>query len=375
MAFGAPNSIDDYRRRMMALNQALDGPEQQQSSSTTVRMDNNPITQDYLTGPTREPELNHQFVQPENRWWADTDLNNDRGSTLRTPQTLQTAPDPRQPAGGGTGQPGTPGSTTPITVPFDRPSSAADLRIAGFDTGRAQDPSKSAKDLFLQIMQRTGYMPTTFADAEAFARSVLVPEFAKGGYNVFDVNKDKIRIGTRENPGGEWVDWLVNAGGDPSTISAAWQSDTPGAGINTDASGLTPLMAAQQGGGGSSSTTAFLPMDANQGPLPTVGIEGESAQRLGLTPEQMMEQLALQTVLGGDLGGLGGGKNDITLEDAQARIAHAYETFLGRTPSAAEIGQHLSNQGWRPGHRFVGAQGLNYILDQIARSPEGRRGY
>ena len=123
-------------------------------------------------------------------------------------------------------------------------SGATAGRYSGFDTQRAQDPSKSAKDAFLQAANASGSMPSTKEEAEAWFNQYVKAELEAAGYQVDWVDGDKAFVRTRENPGGEEIDFLINAGGENPQLG--WQSNM--AGMTTgDGSG------ADTGGGGSAS--------------------------------------------------------------------------------------------------------------------------
>jgi len=102
-----------------------------------------------------------------------------------------------------------------------------------------RDPNKSAKYALNDIVTRLRAQgiadPTDHTQAEAYAKQYLAPEYQKLGYTVSGIDRDKFTIGTRENPGGELIDWLVNAGG--SNPEFGWQSHHQGQSANPGAGG------------------------------------------------------------------------------------------------------------------------------------------
>lgn len=105
-------------------------------------------------------------------------------------------------------------------------SGATAGKYSGFDTQRAQDPSKSAKDAFLQSATASGSMPSTKADAEAWFNQYIKGDLEAKGYKVYSVTGDKAIVGTTENPGGEEIDFLIGADGDNPQLG--WQSNMAG---------------------------------------------------------------------------------------------------------------------------------------------------
>lgn len=118
----------------------------------------------------------------------------------------------------------------------------------GFDFDQAEsnrDVNKSAKYAFAQLTGMSGVpMPRTKQEAESYALQYIVPGMEQLGYKVHQVVGDKMFISTRENPNGEWVDFLKNADGENPEF--AWQSEGPGG-----AGGGDPLSNAILGQGGS----------------------------------------------------------------------------------------------------------------------------
>lgn len=100
----------------------------------------------------------------------------------------------------------------------------------GFDFNQAasnRDTGKSAKYAFADATtqaaaQGAGNLWETKAGAQQFAEQYVKPYMEARGYTVYEIIGDKMRIGTRENPAGEWIDFVVNAGGDNPAL--AWQA-------------------------------------------------------------------------------------------------------------------------------------------------------
>jgi hypothetical protein len=122
--------------------------------------------------------------------------------------------------------------------------------FAGFDFARAQDPSKSAKDAFAGLAGNASWLPQSKEDAERWFREFILQGLLDQGYQVYGVTGDQARIGTRENPGGETIDFLQNAGG--ANPMLAWQSNMAG-GPNVSTGGTA--------GGAFSQTGAMQGMD------------------------------------------------------------------------------------------------------------------
>lgn len=56
---------------------------------------------------------------------------------------------------------------------------------------------------------------------------------------------------------------------------------------------------------------------------------------------------------------------DFSLADAKSIISNAYQQELGRPASQQDVDTHLQNIGWKPGHKWVGEQGMVQILNSI----------
>jgi hypothetical protein len=65
-------------------------------------------------------------------------------------------------------------------------------KFEGFDLGRAQDPSKSAKDAFAMLAAKSGSVPATKAEAETWFNSKIKSEFEALGHKVNWVSGDKM---------------------------------------------------------------------------------------------------------------------------------------------------------------------------------------
>lgn len=142
--------------------------------------------------------------------------------------------------GGSTGGGGGGGGSTSSSQPF-APSGpiapAGHLRFAGFDLQRNLDPTKSAKDTFYMAAQRATWMPKTHEEAAKWFEEFIKGPLEQMGYRVLRVDRDKALVATRENPGGEWIDFLIDAGGVNPTLG--WQSFGPYAGGMTTGGGTT----------------------------------------------------------------------------------------------------------------------------------------
>jgi len=124
----------------------------------------------------------------------------------------------------GIGAPSAPAAFTgggaPVFTGFDAQKLAAPLKLG--DDGRP----KSAKYTFAQLAQQSGSMPKSKAEAEAWFNANIRGGLEAAGFKVGEVKGDRAFIHTRENPQGEWVDFVQGAAsGDPKL---AWQPDAPG---------------------------------------------------------------------------------------------------------------------------------------------------
>lgn len=137
--------------------------------------------------------------------------------------------------------PEAPGSVTPPPSPSTSPAAtppvtnAGQNRYAGFDTQRAQDPSKSAKDAFYAATQKAPPMPQDKAGSEAWFNQYIKQALIDSGYQVDWVRGDKAYVRTRENPGGEVIDF--NQGADSDASSVAWQSSVNDPSISAEGGG------------------------------------------------------------------------------------------------------------------------------------------
>lgn len=154
--------------------------------------------------------------------------------------------------------------------------------FTGFNFQRPQDPTKSAKDTFGAAAQASGQMPTNHADAAAWFSQYAQPALEAQGYKVYEVQGDKARVGTREDPAGSnWVDFLQNSGG--SNPAFQWHLDAvPEAAIAQALSAPSPLdpglgqfnsTAIQQAlGEGTRSPGKIGPLSRNAGEGEVVGV-------------------------------------------------------------------------------------------------------
>lgn len=133
----------------------------------------------------------------------------------------------------------------PVFTGFDNSKLAAPLVL------QPDGQPKSAKYTFAKLAQDSGAMPRTKAEAEQWFNTKIKPGMEAAGFQVDQVKGDSAFIHTRENPQGEWVDFLRGAGSDDKSYQAlAWQSQGPGnapaAGAASGASGATDASAMLQ---------------------------------------------------------------------------------------------------------------------------------
>lgn len=126
-----------------------------------------------------------------------------------------------------------PPSTSPAATP--PAANAGQNRYAGFDTQRAQDPTTSAKDAFYAATQKAPPMPQDKAGSEAWFNQYIKQALIDSGYQVDWVRGDKAYVRTRENPGGEVIDF--NQGADSDASSVAWQSSVNDPSISAEGGG------------------------------------------------------------------------------------------------------------------------------------------
>lgn len=187
----------------------------------------------------------------------------------------------------GTGSTGTAGSSGTAGA-----AGATSGRYTGFDTARAQDPSTSAKDAFLAASQASGSMPSSKDDAESWFNQYIKQALVEAGYQVDQVVGDKAYVRTRENPGGEWIDFLQNAGGENPMIQ--WHSSvndpSVSAGMTAPAGGGTTL-----GGGTGAASSGIL---GNTGVLDDINAAVEQMLGEGMNYEDIMALLQSGTATG-----------------------------------------------------------------------------
>src|SRR3990167_7493458 len=66
------------------------------------------------------------------------------------------------------------------------------------------------------------------------------------------------------------------------------------------------------------------------------------------------------------------GQTDYRVEDAREILADVYYQALGREASQQEIDAHLRNQGWDGQSRWIGADGLTFVVNEILKSDEAK---
>ena len=170
--------------------------------------------------PAEQAEVQALYRQNLNRDAGPDDFYTHRGNTVAgIEQAILASPEYQaRPAGASTGY--TPTGTAAPPLPDGYGGQG--LAWGGFDMQRAQSPGTSAKDTMLHYGSLATWMPKTKAEAEQWWNEFIAPGMAAQGYKVHWVKGDKAFVSTRENPGGEEIDFLVNAGGNNPQL--AWQS-------------------------------------------------------------------------------------------------------------------------------------------------------
>ncbi|MBL8140574.1 MAG: hypothetical protein JNM38_05680 [Acidobacteria bacterium] len=107
-------------------------------------------------------------------------------------------------------------STTPITS-----LGAGNMKFEGFDLGRAQDTTKSAKDAFAMLASRTGSVPSTKTEAESWFNTNIKGEMEALGHKINWVQGDKFQFTNWQ--GTFTVDFVRGADGDNPALS--WQAE------------------------------------------------------------------------------------------------------------------------------------------------------
>jgi hypothetical protein len=117
---------------------------------------------------------------------------------------------------------GTPKGPPPVFTGFDNEKLAAPLKL------QADGQPKSAKYTFARLAQAAGEMPRSKAESEIWFKQHIQPGMEAAGFQVDWVKGDKAMIHTRENPGGEVVDFVRGAdSNDPNYTALAWQAEGP----------------------------------------------------------------------------------------------------------------------------------------------------
>ena len=198
------------------------------------------------------------------------------GLEPQTAPTNPTSPDNPNAGATGTGDPGASAAATAPTTPSV--ANAGQNRYAGFDTQRAQDPSKSAKDAFYAATQQAPPMPKDKAGSEVWFNQYIKSALESAGYKVDWVKGDKAFVRTRENPQGEEIDF--NQGADSDASSVAWQSNMAGqttGGTGTGAPGSAGANQAQLNGALSDPAV-----------LEKINAQIDALMKQGMTMEQIM---------------------------------------------------------------------------------------
>jgi hypothetical protein len=118
---------------------------------------------------------------------------------------------------------GAPKGPPPVFTGFD------DVKLAAPLVLQADGKPKSAKYTFAKLAQAAGTMPRTKEESEIWFKQHIKPGMEAAGFQIDWVKGDKAMIHTRENPGGEVVDFVRGAGSnDPSYQALAWQPEGDG---------------------------------------------------------------------------------------------------------------------------------------------------
>lgn len=182
--------------------------------------------------------------------------------------------------------------------------------FGGFDFG--QDPAnrdigKSAKYAFSHLAGLAGGQgvpqPRTKQEAENWFVQHIQPGMEALGYKVSKVVGDKAFISTRENPGGEWIDFVGNAGGE-GRIPLTWQSEGPSS-LEADPESIFAVD--DFGGGSPSGMERGAGTYTSDGSTPTPNVGGvldsgnTALNQLGSTlVQRLLEGAALDDTLGRD---------------------------------------------------------------------------
>jgi hypothetical protein len=93
-------------------------------------------------------------------------------------------------------------------------------RFCGFNFGRSQDITRSAKDAFAHLANAAGMMPRTKTEAEQWFNTLIKPEMERLGHHIDWVKGDKFQF---TNWQGTFVVDFV-AGADGADPMLAWQA-------------------------------------------------------------------------------------------------------------------------------------------------------
>jgi hypothetical protein len=119
----------------------------------------------------------------------------------------------------GTGQSAATSTTAAVgTAAITAPLAAVNprVRLEGFNLAREQNPQKSAKDAFAMLAQRSGYLPRTKPECEAWFNTYIRQGMEDLGYQIHWVQGDKFRVTARE--GVYDIDFVRGAGGDDPAL-------------------------------------------------------------------------------------------------------------------------------------------------------------
>lgn len=166
------------------------------------------------TGPARRASASRMSASPGPLTYSASDSQGKLTSAPSAASPLEQAIAPGG-AGGGAG----------YSLSGRGGSGGGSNQFTGFDFDQSdanRDTGKSAKYAFADLAAQSGVaMPTTKADAEAWARQYIVPGMNALGHEVLDVKGDKMLVRNWQGEG--WVDFLVNADG--ANPQLAWQAE------------------------------------------------------------------------------------------------------------------------------------------------------
>lgn len=201
----------------------------------------------------REPELKPNWVKPENRFWDDPNMKNDRGSIRNEQQYNTTIPpfyDANAPDGGllNTPNPNNNNTNNPNSIPDGLPktpyfgfNNVGNAPFEGFNFNREQNPTKSVKDAAaIAVSQAFSKAPPPDfsikdpAAANAYFEQYVKPIIESYGHKVHSVNGDKFTFTSGSGEGTFEVDWIRGWGAPGWGIAWQTESSSPQQGFNNN---------------------------------------------------------------------------------------------------------------------------------------------